>query len=115
MVTGSVTNASDVAKVFEGGDVTAAIIALGGKTSDVGTTMLTDGTTNVINAMKANGVKRICTVTSIGTGDSQVSFTILEGATRHINTCAVCHARLLMLMASAPAIAPEVLHIHHCA
>ena len=32
-------------KVFEGGDVEGVIISLGGKTKDVGPTMLTDGTT----------------------------------------------------------------------
>jgi nucleoside-diphosphate-sugar epimerase len=42
---GSVTNAADVEKVFEGGDVEGVIISLGGKTKDVGPTMLTDGTT----------------------------------------------------------------------
>ena len=40
---GSVTNAADVEKVFEGGDVEGVIISLGGKTKDVGPTMLTDG------------------------------------------------------------------------
>ena len=33
--------------------------------------MLTDGTTNVINAMKDKGVKRLAVVTSIGAGDSE--------------------------------------------
>ena len=42
---GSVTNEADVEKVFEGGDVEGVIISLGGKTKDVGPTMLTDGTT----------------------------------------------------------------------
>ena len=42
---GSVTSAADVEKVFEGGDVEGVIISLGGKTKDVGPTMLTDGTT----------------------------------------------------------------------
>jgi len=32
-----------VEKVFEGGDVEGVIISLGGKTKDVGPTMLTDG------------------------------------------------------------------------
>ena len=40
---GSVTSAADVEKVFEGGDVEGVIISLGGKTKDVGPTMLTDG------------------------------------------------------------------------
>jgi hypothetical protein len=47
------------------------IVALGGKTSDVGETMLTDGTTNIINSMKANNIKRLAVVTSIGAGDSE--------------------------------------------
>ena len=42
---GSVTNAADVEKVFESGDIEGVIISLGGKTKDVGPTMLTDGTT----------------------------------------------------------------------
>lgn len=32
--------------------------------------MLADGTTNIINACKANGVKRVSVVTTIGAGDS---------------------------------------------
>ena len=38
-------------KVFEGGDVEGVIISLGGKTKDVGPTMLTDGTATVIAAI----------------------------------------------------------------
>ena len=87
---GSVTNAADVEKVFEGGDVEGVIISLGGKTKDVGPTMLTDGTTHgvhvsprrhrrdtyagtatVIAAMKKYDVKRVAVVTSIGAGDSK--------------------------------------------
>uniref|UniRef100_A0A6U0FCZ5 NAD(P)-binding domain-containing protein n=1 Tax=Helicotheca tamesis TaxID=374047 RepID=A0A6U0FCZ5_9STRA len=69
-IAGSVTNPADVAKVFEN-DIDGVIIALGGKTSDVGDTMLTDGTVNIINAMKEKGVKRLAVVTSIGAGDSK--------------------------------------------
>jgi len=68
---GDVTSASDVEKIFETKDVTGVVVALGGKTSDVGKTMLTDGTLNIINAMKKYDVKRIAVVTSIGTGDSK--------------------------------------------
>ena len=57
--------------MFAGGDVSGVVVALGGKTSDVGPTMLTDGTRNVIEACVANGVKRISVVTSIGAGDSE--------------------------------------------
>ena len=35
------------------GDITSVVVSLGGKTADVGETMLTDGTTHIINAMKA--------------------------------------------------------------
>ena len=40
---GTVTDLDDVRKVFADGDVTGVVIALGGKTADVGKTMLTDG------------------------------------------------------------------------
>lgn len=72
MIAGSVTNVADVAKVFSTDNpIDGVIIALGGKTSDVGETMLTDGTTNIIKAMKDAGVKRYSVVTSIGAGDSK--------------------------------------------
>jgi nucleoside-diphosphate-sugar epimerase len=71
MIAGDVTKKSDVDKVFENNDVDGVIVALGGKTSDVGDSMLTDGTKNVIAAMKEKGVKRIAVVTSIGAGDSE--------------------------------------------
>ena len=71
MIGGSVTNPSDVAKVFETTPIDGVIVGLGGKTSDVGDTMLTDGTINIMNAMKEKGVKRIAVITSIGAGDSK--------------------------------------------
>jgi len=70
VVQGTVTSQVDVNKVFEGQGVTGVVVALGGKTKDVGATMLQDGTQNIINAMKANGVKRLSVVTTIGAGDS---------------------------------------------
>lgn len=70
MIAGDVTKAEDVAKVFEN-DIDAVIVGLGGKTSDVGDTMLTDGTNNVIATMKDKGCKRLVVVTSIGAGDSK--------------------------------------------
>lgn len=70
LIGGDVTNPADVAKVFECG-IDGVIVALGGKTSDVGDTMLTVGTNNVMSAMKSKGVKRIAVVTSIGAGDSK--------------------------------------------
>jgi NAD(P)H-binding len=63
---------ADVEKVFAAApQIDGVIVALGGKTADVGDTMLTDGTKNVIAAMKAKGVKRLAVVTSIGAGDSE--------------------------------------------
>lgn len=70
MIAGDVTKKADVDKVFAQ-KIDGVIIALGGKTSDVGDTMLTDGTNNVIAAMKENKVKRLAVVTSIGAGDSE--------------------------------------------
>jgi len=70
IVQGSVTDQADVDAVFSTGDVTGVVVALGGKTKDVGPTMLQDGTANIIKACKANGVKRIAVVTTIGAGDS---------------------------------------------
>lgn len=67
---GSVTEKADVDKVFAAKEVTGVVVALGGKTKDVGPTMLQDGTANIIAACKANGVKRISVVTTIGAGDS---------------------------------------------
>ncbi len=71
MIGGSVTNPADVAKVFESEPIDGVIVGLGGKTSEVGDTMLTDGTINIMNAMKEKGVKRIAVITSIGAGDSK--------------------------------------------
>eukprot|EP00522_Entomoneis_paludosa_P003250 CAMPEP_0172470932 /NCGR_PEP_ID=MMETSP1065-20121228/67549_1 /TAXON_ID=265537 /ORGANISM="Amphiprora paludosa, Strain CCMP125" /LENGTH=279 /DNA_ID=CAMNT_0013229007 /DNA_START=81 /DNA_END=920 /DNA_ORIENTATION=+ len=71
LIAGDVTKAEDVAKVFAAGPIDGVVIALGGKTSDVGDTMLRDGTGNVVNAMKEAGVKRLSVVTSIGAGDSE--------------------------------------------
>lgn len=71
MIAGDVTKLADVEKVFAAADIDGVVVALGGKTADVGETMLTDGTSNVIEAMKKNDVKRLSVVTSIGAGDSE--------------------------------------------
>lgn len=72
IIQGDVTNQRDVDSVFTSGDITGVCICLGGKTKDVGKTMLTDGTTCVINAMKGkSSSKRISILTSIGAGDSE--------------------------------------------
>jgi nucleoside-diphosphate-sugar epimerase len=73
IVRGDVTDQVAVNAVFDAAEseIQGVIIALGGKTKDVGPTMLTDGTTRIINAMKLKGTKRVAVVTSIGTGDSE--------------------------------------------
>lgn len=71
MIAGDVTRKADVEKVFAQSDIDGVVVALGGKTSDVGETMLTDGTNNIMDVMKEKGVKRIAVVTSIGAGDSE--------------------------------------------
>jgi nucleoside-diphosphate-sugar epimerase len=74
VIQGDVCNAADVEKCFAAAqdEVVGAVVALGGKTKDVGPTMLTDGTTNIISSMQKQGRgKRLAVVTSIGTGDSE--------------------------------------------
>jgi len=72
VIGGDVTKKEDVAKVFAAApQIDGVVVALGGKTSDVGDTMLRVGTQNIIDAMKEKGVKRLSVVTSIGTGDSE--------------------------------------------
>jgi nucleoside-diphosphate-sugar epimerase len=71
VIGGDVTKLADVQQVFANRRIDGVIVALGGKTADVGETMLTDGTNNIIQAMKANNVKRLAVVTSIGAGDSE--------------------------------------------
>jgi len=71
MIAGDVTKKSDVEKLLAN-PVDGVIVALGGKTSDVGDTMLTVGTQNVIDVLKETNPKaRLVVVTSIGTGDSK--------------------------------------------
>lgn len=70
VIKGDATNPQDVQKVFLN-HIDSVIIALGGRTADVGETMLTDSTNIVIDSMKRNGVKRIAVISSIGVGDSK--------------------------------------------
>jgi hypothetical protein len=60
----------DVDDVFEGNDITGVVVALGGKTREVGLTLCQDGTANIIDACKKYGVKRISVVTTVGAGDT---------------------------------------------
>jgi len=73
VIKGDVTNQKDVDKVFAySKDISGVIVALGGKTKDVGPTMLTDGTSAIVDSMKRlSKAKRISVVTSIGAGDSE--------------------------------------------
>jgi len=57
LIAGSASDPGDVAKVFATGPVDGVIVALGGKTKDVGPTMLADSTKVVLEAMEKNGVK----------------------------------------------------------
>ena len=72
VIKGDVKNQADVDALFDAADdISGVIVALGGRTKNVGPTMLTDGTSNIVNAMKRKSkAKRICLVTSIGCGDS---------------------------------------------
>ena len=67
---GSALERADVDDVFEGKDITGVVVALGGKTREVGLTLCQDGTTNIIAACKKYGVKRISVVTTVGAGDT---------------------------------------------
>jgi hypothetical protein len=67
---GTVLNPADVDDVFEGNNITGVVIALGGKTREVGLTLLQDGTTHIIAACKKYGVKRVSVVSTIGAGDT---------------------------------------------
>ena len=49
------TNHGDVDAVFEGKGVTGVVVALGRKTSDVGMTMLQDGTAHTVSAVSHQG------------------------------------------------------------
>lgn len=73
VIQGDVKDQAAVDEVFKAAsDITGVIVALGGKTKEVGPTMLTDGTKNIIYAMKRlSAAKRIAVVTSIGVGDSE--------------------------------------------
>merc|ERR1719231_1120351 len=67
---GSVLNRADVDDVFEGKDITGVVVALGGKTREVGLTLCQDGTEHIVDACKKYGVKRISIVTTVGAGDT---------------------------------------------
>lgn len=70
VVQGTVLNRADVDAVFEGKDITGVVVAIGGKTRDVGPTLLQDGTVHIIAACQKYGVKRVAVVSTVGAGDS---------------------------------------------
>ena len=69
---GDVSCFEDVKQVYNGNVISGTIICLGGATSEVGKSMLTDGTRNIIQCIKESKIasNRIAIVTSIGAGDS---------------------------------------------
>lgn len=64
-----VTDVDSLVKAVEGVD--AVISAVGTKLSRKPTTMLSDGTRNLISAMKRAGIRRLVCITGIGAGDSK--------------------------------------------
>lgn len=71
VITGDVTNPGDVDFVFQSdSNIDSVIIALGGRTKDVGLTMLTNGTNNIVNSMVNRNLMRVAVITSVGAGDS---------------------------------------------
>ncbi|KAG9472490.1 flavin reductase (NADPH)-like [Eleutherodactylus coqui] len=62
VIVGDVLNKADVAKALEGQD--AVIILLGTRNDLRPTTMMSEGTKNIIEAMKANGVRKVLGTTS---------------------------------------------------
>lgn len=73
VVQGDVTNQDHVDELFkQTDDLCGVVVALGGRTKDVGPTLLTDGTKCILNGMKKQpAAKRIALITSIGVGDSE--------------------------------------------
>ena len=68
---GDVTNLDDVDCLYRNNKITGTIICLGGDTREVGSDMLTKGTTNIIKAINRNNASpKIAVITSIGTGDT---------------------------------------------
>jgi len=67
-VTGDVFDPVSVAQAIQGQD--AVICALGAGDSLKKTTVRTDGTVNIVQAMQKNNVKRLLVVTAMGVGES---------------------------------------------
>lgn len=69
IVKGDVLDASQMQEVVKGQD--AVLSALGHKKFIVKTSILSEGTKNIIDAMKANDVKRLICITTLGINDSR--------------------------------------------
>lgn len=69
IVKGDVLDASQMQELVKGQD--AVLSALGHKKFIVKTSILSEGTRNIIDAMKANNVKRLICITTLGINDSR--------------------------------------------
>jgi putative NADH-flavin reductase len=69
VVKGDVTNPADVQRVVQGAD--AVVLAIGHTGKSTPRTMMAQAATNVVNAMKAAGVKRVITLTGAGVSAPQ--------------------------------------------
>lgn len=66
---GDVLRPESIKNAFQGQD--AVLSALGHKRFFIKTTILSEGTKNIINAMNRNGIKRFVCITSLGINDSR--------------------------------------------
>ena len=90
MLIGDATKPSDVLNAVQGQD--AVIESIGGTTPYKSTTLETSSITNIVNAMKSKGVKRLVVVSMMGLGQSSTQSpwwyryllmkTFLRGSTR---------------------------------
>lgn len=69
VVKGDVKDSSSMAQAIRGQDV--VVSSLGSKLSRKPTTLFSDGTRNLLMAMKSNGVRRLICITGVGAGDSR--------------------------------------------
>ena len=93
VLTGDATKPSDVLNAVQGQD--AVIESIGGTTPYKATTLETTSATNIVNAMKSKGVKRLVVVSMLGLGQSRTQApwwykhllmtTFLRGSTKDKN------------------------------
>lgn len=70
VVEGSVTNPATLRKVIKGKDAVIQSLGIGGKGNGKPTTFVSDTNELIIEAMKAEGVKRYIAISAIGAGES---------------------------------------------